>query len=176
MAEQDYKKKDVRRLGEGEERMLWAWPGWWCMMIESICIMSDHFEAACLCGKISLSYSGGIGPANYCHCEDCRRVTGSAFNIGVRVERKHLKVTASTELRSYKGVSGKGREIERCFCGTCGSPIYTLHADKPDFAWVKAGIINDSEMVKPAFEIWTKDKVPWATIKVAESYEENRPS
>jgi len=87
--------------------------------------MSDHFEAGCLCGKIELSYTGVIGPANYCHCEDCRRVTGSAFNIGVRVERKNLKITANAELRSYKSASGKGREIERCFCGTCGSPIYT---------------------------------------------------
>ncbi len=138
--------------------------------------MSDHFEASCLCGGIRLSYSGVIGPANYCHCEDCRRVTGSAYNIGVRVERRNLRVTASSELRSYKYVGGKGREIERCFCGNCGSPIYTLHPAKPEFAWVKAGIINDPEVVKPAYENWVKDKVAWATITVAESYEESRPS
>ena len=147
-----------------------------CSVNERRHTMSDQFEAACLCGKIKLSYSGVIGPANYCHCADCRRVTGSAFNIGVRVDRKDLKITASAELRSYKSVSGKGREIERCFCGTCGSPIYTLHVDVPEFAWVKAGIINEPEVVKPAFENWTKDKVTWATIRVAASYEETRPA
>jgi hypothetical protein len=145
------------------------------MAMEGFEPMSDHFEASCLCGGIRLSYAGVIGPANYCHCEDCRRVTGSAFNIGVRVLRSSLKVTASSELRTYQYIGGNGREIHRCFCGTCGSPIFTLHPAKPEFAWVKAGIINDPGVVKPAYENWIKDKVPWATITVAESYEENRP-
>ena len=136
--------------------------------------MNDHFEAACLCGGIQLRYSGKLGPANYCHCEDCRRTTGSAFNIGVRVDRKDLEVKATTEIRSYKYVSDSGREIERCFCGTCGSPIFTLHPAKPEFAWVKAGIINQPEIVKPTYENWIKDKVKWATISVTESFEESR--
>ncbi len=136
--------------------------------------MSGHFEASCLCGGITLSYSGEIGPANYCHCEDCRRVTGSAFNIGVRVERKDLKVTATSELKGYKYVSDNGKPIERYFCGRCGSPIFTLHPAKPEYAWVKAGIINDPTVVKPTYENWVKDKVEWATIRVSESYEESR--
>ena len=136
--------------------------------------MNDHFEASCLCGGIKLSYSGVIGPANYCHCEDCRRITGSAFNIGVRVGRKNLKLNATSELKVYASIGAKG-EIQRCFCGTCGSPIYTLHPSKPEFAWVKAGIINNPEVVKPAYENWTKDKVPWAIINVPES-NQSRPA
>jgi hypothetical protein len=138
--------------------------------------MSDSLEASCLCGGITLSCSGAIGPANYCHCEDCRRANGSAFNIGVRVERKDLKVKATSELRGYKYLSESGKEIERCFCGTCGSPIFTLHPAKPEYAWVKAGIINDPKLVKPAYENWVKDKVEWATIRVPESHEESRPT
>ncbi len=138
--------------------------------------MNEHFEASCLCGGIQLSYSGKLGPSNYCHCEDCRRANGSAFNIGVRVDRKDLEVKAATEMRSYRFVSGSGREIERCFCGTCGSPIFTLHPDKPEYAWVKAGIIHQSEVVKPTYENWIKDKVKWAVIDVLESYEESRTS
>ncbi len=136
--------------------------------------MSEHFEAACLCGGIRLSYSGAIGPANYCHCDDCRRANGSAFNIGVRVEREDLEVNACAELKSYKYPSESGHEIERCFCGTCGSPIFTLHPAKSDYAWIKAGIINDPSLVKPAFEIWASDKVPWATPAVPQSYREGR--
>jgi hypothetical protein len=39
------------------------------------------------------------GPANYCHSQNWRRVPGSAFNIGLRVKRKDLKVTATCELK-----------------------------------------------------------------------------
>jgi len=115
-----------------------------------------------------------IGPAIYCHCEDCRRANGSAFNIGVRVERKYLKVKATSELRSYKYISESGKELDRLFCGTCGSPIFTLHPAKPEYAWIKAGIIKDPSVVKPAYENWVKDKVEWATISVSESHEESR--
>ena len=95
-------------------------------------------------------------------------------NIGVRVEWKDLKVNDSSQLRSYKYVSDSGNEIERCFCGRCGSPLFTLHPAKPEFAWVKAGIINMPDIVKPAYENWVKDKVTWATISVTESHEESR--
>ena len=122
-----------------------------------------------------LTYSGVIGPANYCHCEDCRRANGSAFNIGVRVKGKHLQVKAFSNLRRYRYFSESGREIERCFCGTCGSPVFTLHPAIPEYVWVKAGIIDDPKKVKPAFESWTKDKVRWATVTVTESYPESRP-
>ena len=137
--------------------------------------MSGHFEASCLCGGITLSYSGIVGPANYCHCEDCRRANGSAFNIGVRVDLKDLQVKATTEMHRYKYIGGNGREIIRCFCGACGSPVFTLHPAKPEFAWVKAGIINQPEVVKPTHENWIKDKVKWAVIAVPESYDENKP-
>ena len=138
--------------------------------------MNEQFEASCLCGGIQLRYSGKIGPSNYCHCEDCRRANGSAFNVGVRVDRKDLEVNAATELKGYKSVSDNGSEIVRCFCGICGSPIFTLHPAKPEYAWVKAGIVHQPEIVKPAYENWVKDKVKWATINVSESYQENRPS
>jgi hypothetical protein len=136
--------------------------------------MNEHFDAACLCGGIQLRYSGVIGPSNYCHCEDCRRANGSAFNIGVRVYRKDLEITRTTEIRSYRFVSESGKEIERCFCATCGSPLFTLHPAKPEYAWVKAGIINQPDVVKPAYENWINDKVKWATIEVPESNPENR--
>ena len=40
----------------------------------------------CLCGAVRYCYKGPVGPAAYCHCADCRRVTGSAFNVSVRLE------------------------------------------------------------------------------------------
>ena len=67
------------------------------------------------------------------------------------------------------GLVGAGQR-----CGRCGSPIFTLHPAKPDYAWVKAGIIHDPKVVKPAYENWVKDKVEWASVDVSESHEANR--
>jgi hypothetical protein len=46
----------------------------------------------CLCGYVRHEYAGPVGPATYCHCEDCRRCTGSAFNVGVRLETAALRM------------------------------------------------------------------------------------
>jgi len=39
----------------------------------------SRITGGCLCGAIRYEYDGEPGPANYCHCADCRRCTGSAF-------------------------------------------------------------------------------------------------
>ncbi|WP_442994243.1 GFA family protein [Scytonema sp. PRP1] len=39
-------------------------------------------------------YDGELGAANYCHCRDCRKTTGSAFNIGVRLQSAALRIVA----------------------------------------------------------------------------------
>jgi len=31
----------------------------------------------CLCGSVRYQCEGNLGPAHYCHCEDCRRCAGS---------------------------------------------------------------------------------------------------
>ena len=46
------------------------------------------------------------------------------------------------------------------------------HPGKPEYAWVKAGIINQPSVVNPTYENWIKDKVKWAVINVSESHEE----
>lgn len=46
----------------------------------------------CLCGAVRYRYDGPVGPATYCHCSDCRRATGSAFNVGVRFEVEKFRV------------------------------------------------------------------------------------
>ena len=58
----------------------------------------------CLCGHVNYEYTGSVGPANYCHCEDCRRCTGSAFNIGVRFDLGEFRIVSG----SPKGFTTQG--------------------------------------------------------------------
>ncbi len=64
--------------------------------------------------------------------------------------------------------------MSRVFCSNCGSPVMTLHTGNETYAWVKAGIINQPEAIKPIQESWTSKKVPWAKINVEKSYPKNR--
>ena len=83
--------------------------------------MASTIQGRCLCGHVRYEYSGRVGPANYCHCEDCRRCTGSAFNIGVGVPADSLRV--SGKVQSYPPDDGREAKTTREFCPTCGSRV-----------------------------------------------------
>jgi hypothetical protein len=109
----------------------------------------------CLCGNITYSCDAEIETMTYCHCDTCRRATGSAFNIGVGVPKPNLHV--SGQIQTYKAPNG----VERQFCPTCGSPLFTVGNRS---VWIRAGSLNDAEALKPTREIWKEMKMPWAHI------------
>ena len=117
----------------------------------------------CLCGSVRYEYDGGMGPANYCHCTDCRKTTGSAFNIGVRVEAQRFRITTGSP-RGFTKAGDSGHHLTRHFCPECGSPLYTSSSRHPEYFYVKAGSLDDPTLVQPTHQIWMQSIVPWATI------------
>jgi hypothetical protein len=123
--------------------------------------LKPAITGGCLCGAIRYLYTGQPGEANYCYCEDCRRITGSAFNIGIRFARANFSL-ARGEVRRYKKQADSGRTITRAFCPDCGSPLFTESALHPDLVVVKSGTLDDPTIVKPSFAIFGQKKVDWA--------------
>lgn len=117
----------------------------------------------CLCGAIAYEYDGPVGAAGYCHCADCRRVTGSAFNVGVDFEWKRLRFVSGTP-RSFTKRGDSGNELTRHFCGDCGSPLFTSSPRHPATVYVKAGSLDDPSLVQPDRQIWTSSAVAWGRI------------
>ncbi len=125
--------------------------------------MASALTGRCLCGRVTYEFRGAIGPASYCHCEDCRRCTGSAFNISVRLTLADFHVT-SGEPGSFTKRADSGRELTRHFCRDCGSPIFTSAPKHPEHIYVKAGTLDDPSTVEPAQQDWVASAVPWAQI------------
>lgn len=117
--------------------------------------MTATITGGCLCGDVRFAYNGTLGAAAYCHCSDCRKCTGSAFNVSVGVERKYFEI-----INGYpKGFTKKGdsgNELTRHFCSNCGSPLYTSSPRHPDLFYVKAGAFDDPTLVQPAYQSWMR--------------------
>jgi len=92
-----------------------------------------------------------------------RKCTGSAFNIGVRIEARRFRIARGSP-KGFTKLGGSGDYLTRHFCPEYGSPLYTSSPRHPDVVYVKAGCLDDPTVVKPAHQIWTKSKVGWATI------------
>ena len=127
----------------------------------------------CLCGDVSFECVE-LGAASYCHCEDCRRITGSAFNVGVRCASDGFRIISGT-LGSYTKTGSSGSEITRWFCASCGSPIYGSSTAHPSTVYIRAGVLDDPSLVDPNLQAWNSSRVSWADIPSdLETFEKSR--
>ncbi len=117
----------------------------------------------CLCGCVAYTYDGVVGLAGYCHCQDCRRRSGSAFGISVRLEKAAFRINQG-RLREFTKLADSGAELSRHFCPECGSPIFTSSPRHPLHIFVQAGTLDDPSVVKPIHQAWTSSAVGWSAI------------
>jgi hypothetical protein len=133
--------------------------------------MNTVITGGCLCGNVRFAYNGIVGAAAYCHCSDCRRSTGSAFNVSVAMEVAHFEIVTGLP-KGFTKKADSGNELTRHFCPECGSPLFTSSPHHPDLVYVKAGAFDNPELVQPAYQSWTRSSVPWAAIRAElRSYE-----
>jgi hypothetical protein len=120
-------------------------------------------DGHCLCGSISYTVAGEepIMTA-ICHCTECQRQAGTAFSINVGVALADLSVSGGAPKVFDTIGDDRGEPAHRHFCGNCGSPLYSILADAPDIAWIKAGTLSDASWLEPDLEAWTASAQPWA--------------
>ena len=116
----------------------------------------------CLCGQVR--YSGTADPmfTGVCHCKDCQKETGAAFNIVVAVPQAALTIQGSPKTYAHKGDSGK--EVVAKFCANCGSTILSEPEVLPGVSIVRAGTLDDTSWLKPTMEIFCDSAQPWVEL------------
>jgi hypothetical protein len=86
--------------------------------------------------------------------------------VGVLVKSAELHII-SGDVKGYTTIADSGRKITREFCPKCGSPLFTRAEKCPDLVFLKAGSLDESGLIKPSCQTWTKCAVPWAYIDEA---------
>ena len=119
-------------------------------------------EGGCLCGKVR--YSADTEPAfvGVCHCTNCQKETGTAFNVVVAIPQPELSLQGS--LKTFRARGDSGKEVHRQFCPECGSTITSAPDALPDAAIIRAGTLDDRSWVKPVMEIFCDSAQPWVSL------------
>ncbi len=111
----------------------------------------------CLCGAITFSGDVDIKVAGNCHCRDCRAITGAAYATLLFVAADDLNVQGRT--RMFQHTADSGAALEKHFCPTCGSQLFGTNSNRPGVLSVRAGVINETELVKPSFNVFLDSKI-----------------
>ncbi|MDX1576141.1 MAG: GFA family protein [Kiloniellales bacterium] len=117
------------------------------------------WTGGCLCGAIRYRATAAPLRAMICHCETCRRVSGSAFLSFVHFAKDRF-TWESDEPTRYRSSA----YAERGFCPTCGSTLSMHEEVLGDRVQVSLGSLDRPEDVAPEDHVWTQSQLPWLEV------------
>ena len=118
----------------------------------------------CLCGQVSFTIDADPVGARYCWCRDCQRIASGSPTVNVLFPEE--AVTYSGEMTKLELVADSGNTVERGFCPTCGSQMYSRTV-KPAGTMpmrVRAGTLDDPNLMAPSAIIWAESAPDWAVF------------
>jgi len=123
--------------------------------------MSEKYFATgqCLCGNIKYTISSTPLRMGQCHCEDCRKSSGTGHASNAFFEAKNVLIEGETN--SYDSDTDSGAIITRYFCPTCGSRLFGKHNANKDMIAVTVGTLDSSDWFRPDFIVYNKSKPIW---------------
>ena len=120
------------------------------------------FSGKCLCGLVSyMCYSKPNAIFN-CHCNDCRRATGSVFGTNLFVPENKLEIQG--KVSSFTHTSDSGSTMTKLFCPNCGSLLFGKNSAKPNVMSIRAGTVEQVEIIKPMINVFMSSKIPSTPI------------
>jgi hypothetical protein len=118
--------------------------------------MTEIFTGRCLCAAVTYQCAAPVLPPCFCHCESCRRASGSHVVAWATVARDTFRITGGT-LRSH----ASSPPVLRQFCAQCGTPLTYWNKDAPDTIDIAIATLDRPETMEPVDHIWMEDAVSW---------------
>jgi hypothetical protein len=113
----------------------------------------------CLCGRVRYTAAGEPAFSGICHCRNCQRFTGSAFETTIGFPTSSVSVQG--DLKTYDEISDAGRAVHRRFCPNCGSGVIAEADAFPGMTIFLAGSLDDPTAYKPTMELYCSSAQPW---------------
>ncbi len=116
-----------------------------------------ELSGKCLCGNIAFTADTDIKMMANCHCSDCRAATGAAFGTLLFVDEAALEVKGAPKV--FKHVADSGANMEKHFCPDCGSQLFGKNSNRPNTVSLRAGVIDQTDLVKPAVNVYLSSRI-----------------
>ena len=111
--------------------------------------------ATCACAKLTATATGDPVRVSICHCDGCKRRTGSAFALTSTWAEDQVRT------RRWTRVGESGGAFRGEFCPTCGATVaYRIDA-RPGMVSIPVGAFADASFPAPHVEVFAEKAHPW---------------
>ncbi|MFY0618782.1 GFA family protein [Shimia sp.] len=121
--------------------------------------MCINFTGKCLCGAVTYKAAGQPVVVAQCHCEECRRLSGTGHTVGAMYSAENVDVHGQVGVFTYE--SCKGTTVSKGFCVKCGSPIWGKNTGSPQHITLSLGTMDDARDLAVEVVIFERDKPHW---------------
>jgi len=116
------------------------------------------YLGSCLCGEVTFEIEGNFDNFYLCHCERCRKDTGSAHAANLFSSTAKLRWLSGQEKAKTFNFRSEGHI--KSFCTNCGSALPNIQMDGKLLV-VPAGSIDSDIDIKPQGHIYCASKANW---------------
>ena len=101
--------------------------------------------------------------AHVCHCDACKKRTGSAYGVSVVIEDPDLKEFHG-KVRTFTRVAESGNPVEYDFCPICATTVRWRVAALRGRQVLAAGAFDTPSAFEMVGEMYAAESLPWARI------------
>ena len=118
-------------------------------------------KGGCLCGSVQYEISGEVERFYHCHCQRCRKATGTghATNILVSPQTSITWIKGETMLSRYK--VPEAERFYNCFCKNCGGPMPRV-VPELDGVLIPAGSLDTPSPLPAQARIFWDSRAEWS--------------
>ena len=136
----------------------------------------------CLCGQVTYKIDAEPVGARYCWCHDCQKIASGSATVNVLFPESAVQFTG--DITTIEMIADSGNTVERGFCPKCGSQMYSGNTVERGFCpkcssqmysrtikpadampmRVRAGTLDDPELMSPSAIIWADSAPGWAVL------------
>jgi hypothetical protein len=134
-------------------------------MEESMSDWKLPWTGSCRCGFTRIRVTAPPMLASACHCTGCQRMSASAFSLTLTLPRDGFEIVTGDPV--IGGLHGPTRHF---FCPHCMSWMFTRPEGLDSFVNLRPSMLDDHSWFVPYIEVWTREKLPWASTPAVRSY------
>lgn len=117
---------------------------------------ATRLSGHCYCGAVKFEITGTSDWVGHCHCESCRRASGSVMTTFAGFKPEQVVFTGAMPNR-FTTPDG----VTRSFCGQCGSPVSFEIDSRPGETHLHLGLFDDLEQTVPENHSFIGEKPSW---------------